>query len=161
MKAILLVGAALFFLQACTTTTTNDQTIRLQAQIDSLRQDLKKGYSPGTGELMSNIQLHHTKLWFAGSNGSWPLAEYQESLIRSGFKKVQLYHSQKPEAQLVAMIEPAMDSVEAAIHAKDKAAFIRQYQFMTSSCNSCHQATKHPFNIIKIPKLLPIDDQQY
>jgi len=161
MKAILLMGVTVFFLQACNTHTPNDQTARLQAQVDSLRQELKKSYVPGTGELMSNIQLHHTKLWFAGSNGSWPLAEYQESLIRSGFKKIQLYHSQKPEAQLVAMIAPAMDSVEEAIHAKDKASFIRQYQFMTSSCNSCHQATKHPFNVIKIPKLPPIDDQEY
>jgi len=161
MKAILLVGAILFFLQACNTITPNDRTVPLQAQIDSLRQELKKNYVPGTGELMSNIQLHHTKLWFAGNNGSWPLAEYQESLIRSGFKKVQLYHGQKPEGQLVAMIAPALDSVEAAIHKKDKATFIRQYQFMTSSCNACHQATKHPFNVIKIPQLLPMDDQEY
>lgn len=159
MKAIVLAGATLFFLQACN--TPNDGTARLRAQIDSLRQELKNTYVPGTGELMSNIQLHHTKLWFAGSNGSWPLAEYQESLIRSGFKKVQLYHGQKPEAQLVAMIAPAMDSVEAAIHAKNKTMFIRQYQFMTSSCNSCHQATKHPFNIIRIPTLVPMDDQKY
>jgi len=159
MKAIILVSATLFFLEACN--TRNDGTAPLRSQIDSLRQELKKSYVPGTGELMSNIQLHHTKLWFAGSNASWPLAEYQESLIRSGFKKVQLYHAQKPEAQLAAMIEPAMDSVEAAIHAKDRKMFIRQYQLMTSSCNSCHQATKHPFNVIKIPRLVPMDDQEY
>lgn len=159
MKAIILVSAALLFFEACN--TPNDQTARLKSQIDSLRQELKNRYVPGTGELMSNIQLHHAKLWFAGSNGSWPLAEYQESLIRSGFKKIQQYHAQKSEAQLVAMIAPAMDSVEAAIHSKDRKMFIRQYQFMTSSCNSCHQATKHPFNVIKIPKFLPIDDQEY
>jgi cytochrome c1 len=159
MKEIVLAGAVLISLQACN--TPNDRITRLNAQIESIQQELKKSYVPGTGELMSNIQLHHTKLWFAGSNGSWPLAEYQESLIRSGFKKVQLYHGEKPEAQLVAMIAPAMDSVEAAIHAKDRQLFVRQYQFMTNSCNSCHEATKHPYNVIRTPTLVPMDDQKY
>src|SRR5258708_2386494 len=65
-----------------------------QPQIDSLRLRLNNLYKPGMGEFMSNIQLHHAKLWFAGKYKNWPLAEYNESLIRSAFKKIQLYHGE-------------------------------------------------------------------
>jgi hypothetical protein len=131
--------------------------LQLHAQIDSLKDQLKKSYVPGTGELMTNIQIHHAKLWFAGSNSNWLLAEYQESLIRSGFKKVQQYHGQK----LVAMIEPAMDSVEKAIREKNAGSFRRQFEFMTSSCNNCHLVTDHPYNVILTPTNVPLDNQRY
>ncbi len=39
-------------------------------------------YQPGMGELMTTIQLHHAKLWFAGKNANWALAAYDESLIK-------------------------------------------------------------------------------
>lgn len=163
MKAIILkfsvVISTALLLGACN--QPNDHALQLQAQIDSLKDQLKKSYVPGTGELMTNIQIHHAKLWFAGKNNNWPLAEYQESLIRSGFKKIQLYHGQKPEATLVAMIEPAMDSVEMAIREKNAGLFKRQFDFMTSSCNSCHQATNHPYNVIVAPTLTLLDNQRY
>jgi hypothetical protein len=40
-------------------------------------------YTPGFGDLMSSIQVHHSKLWFAGKNQNWALAAYEESLIHS------------------------------------------------------------------------------
>jgi cytochrome c1 len=163
MKAIILkvfaVTCSALMSGACH--QSNDHTLQLQAQIDSLKDQWKKSYVPGTGELMTNIQMHHAKLWFAGKNSNWLLAEYQESLIRSGFRKIQQYHGQKPEAKLAAMIEPAMDSVERAIHEKNAGSFKRQFEFMTSSCNSCHQATNHPYNVIVIPSLVPLDNQRY
>jgi hypothetical protein len=163
MKAIILkffiVISSALLLGACD--RSNDKLLQLHAQIDSLKDQLKKSYVPGTGELMTNIQIHHAKLWFAGSNSNWLLAEYQESLIRSGFRKVQQYHGQKPEAKLVAMIEPAMDSVEKAIREKNAGSFKRQFEFMTSSCNNCHQVTDHPYNVILIPTNVPMDNQRY
>src|SRR5882762_577321 len=68
----------------------SEGTQGLQPQIDSLRLRLNNLYKPGMGEIMSNIQLHHAKLWFAGENKNWPLAEYNESLIESAFKRIQL-----------------------------------------------------------------------
>lgn len=163
MKAIILkfsvIISTALLLGACN--QPNDHTLQLQAQIDSLKDQLKKSYVPGTGELMTNIQIHHGKLWLAGKNSNWLLAEYQESLIRSAFRKVQQYHGQKPEAKLVAMIEPAMDSVEKAIREKNAGSFKRQFEFMTSSCNNCHQATHHPYNVIVAPSLVPLDNQRY
>lgn len=163
MKAIALkfsfVISTALMLGACN--QSNDQTLQLHAQIDSLKDQLKKSYAPGTGELMTNIQIHHAKLWFAGKYSNWPLAEYQESLIRSAFRKMQQYHGKNPEAKLIPMIEPAMDSVEKAIREKNAGSFKRQFDFMTSSCNSCHQATNHPYNYIVAPSIVPLDNQRY
>lgn len=92
---------SILFLSSCS--QSGNQTEHLQAQIDSLQSQLKKSYTPGMGELMSNIQLHHAKLWFAGKYRNWLLAKYQESLIVSAFKKIQYYHGNKPEAKIAVI----------------------------------------------------------
>jgi hypothetical protein len=165
MKSIFtLVSAVLLFAAprtGCNNHSHITKTQRLQLQIDSLQLRLNNLYKPGMGELMSNIQLHHSKLWFAGENQNWPLAEYNESLIQSAFKKIQLYHGDKPEAKAAFMIFPAMDSISNAIREKDKQSFERSFSLMTVTCNNCHSVTSHPFNLITIPKFPPVTDQDF
>ncbi|MEO6833090.1 MAG: hypothetical protein ABI378_11270, partial [Chitinophagaceae bacterium] len=55
----------------------NNQTQGLQNQIDSLNKKLADTYKPGFGEFMSGIQVHHNKLWFAGKNQNWALADFE------------------------------------------------------------------------------------
>src|ERR1700722_17015701 len=128
--AFILFSAAFF--AGCVSHT--DEVRRLQQQVDSLRTGLNNSYKPGMGELMSNIQLHHSKLWCAGENQNWPLAEYNESLIQSAFKKIQLYHGDKPEAKAALMIFPSMDSISNAIREKNKRSFERSFFLMTVTC---------------------------
>ena len=157
-----LVSTILLFsalVAGCNSHTEEAQS--LQPQNDSLRLLLNNLYKPGMGELMSNIQLHHSKLWFAGENQNWPLAEYNESLIQSAFKKIQLYHGNKSEAKAAFMIFPAMDSISKAISEKDKRSFERSFLLMTVTCNNCHTVTNHPFNVITIPKIPPVPDQDF
>ena len=46
-------------------------------------------YNPGVGELMNLIvQLRHTKLWLAGHEGNWALAEYESKELRSALANV-------------------------------------------------------------------------
>jgi hypothetical protein len=155
--AVILFSAALF--GGCV--SHNEESRRLQLQIDSLRASLNNSYKPGMGELMSNIQLHHSKLWFAGENKNWPLAEYNESLIQSAFKKIQLYHGKQPEAKAAFMIVPAMDSISKAISEKNKGSFERSFLLMTLTCNNCHAVTNHLFNVITIPTIPPVTDQDF
>lgn len=118
-------------------------------------------YTPGMGEIMSNIQLHHAKLWFAGENENWPLAEYNESLIQSAFKRIQTFHGDKAEAKTAFMIYPSMDSISNAIRQKDIRSFERSFRFMTLTCNNCHTVTRHEFNVITIPTTPPVTDQDF
>jgi hypothetical protein len=56
LTAVILFSAALF--GGCVSHT--EEVRGLQQQIDSLRAGLNNSYKPGMGELMSNIQLHHS-----------------------------------------------------------------------------------------------------
>jgi hypothetical protein len=159
MKLSILVFSSVLTLASCS--QHENQINQLQAQIDSLKKQSKNNYTPGFGELMSNIQLHHAKLWFAGDNRNWELAKYQESLILSAFKKIQKFHGNDPEAKIAAMITPAMDSVDQAIESKNLIAFRQSFLFLNASCNGCHQATKRSFNVIVTPTVPPITNQLY
>ena len=155
MKRIVIIGPiilifAVVLLLMFTACNTQTQTIPppqpLQARLDSLEQRLRHAYTPGFGELMLNIQVHHAKLWFAGKNGNWQLAAYDESLIRSAFQKIRAFHPDNPNT---------------AITSKDPVAFRRSFTYLTTTCNNCHAVTKHAFNVITIPNSEPIGNQDY
>jgi len=159
---LLLIGILLVMFTAC---SQRPQPIApaqpLQARLDSLEQRLRHTYTPGFGELMLNVQVHHAKLWFAGKNGNWQLAAYDESLIRSAIRKIRTFHPDDPNTAATAMIDVPMDSIDAAIAHKDPTAFRRSFTYLTTTCNNCHTVTKHPFNFIMIPKTEPFGNQDY
>src|SRR5438128_1393337 len=69
----------------------------LQSKIDSLQQQLSKSYKPGLGEFMSSIQVHHEKLWFAGMNENWQLADFEINEIKEAIEDIQTYCTDRPE----------------------------------------------------------------
>ncbi|MDB5025474.1 MAG: signal peptide protein [Mucilaginibacter sp.] len=134
----------------------------LQARIDSLQNELHSAYKPGTGAIMNTIvQPHHLKLWFAGQHRNWALAEYERQELMGGFEKVRTLHKDKPEAAAVVMIFPAMDAIEKAIREKDDQAFKNNFALLTNTCNTCHQALKYGFNVIKVPANNSFDNQSF
>jgi hypothetical protein len=134
----------------------------LQARIDSLQNEVHSAYKPGTGAIMNTIvQPHHLKLWFAGQNKNWALAEYERQELMGGFEKIQKLHKDKPEAAAVAMIFPALDAIEKAIREKDAKAFKNNFALLTNTCNTCHQALKYGFNVIKVPATNSFDNQSF
>jgi hypothetical protein len=133
----------------------------LQAQVDSLQLKLDAAYKPGLGEFMSGIQVHHAKLWFAGSAGNWKLANFEIGEIKETLDDVEKYCSDRPEVSSLPMIRPAVDSVSAAIGAGSLPAFKNAFTQLTTFCNNCHRATKHEFNVIKVPDSPPFTNQVY
>lgn len=59
-----------------------DNTQGLQNRIDSLEAILADTYKPGFGDFMSSIQVHHNKLWFAGQNQNWKLADFEVHVVK-------------------------------------------------------------------------------
>ncbi len=133
----------------------------LQAQVDSLQIKLDAAYKPGLGEFMSGIQVHHAKLWFAGSAGNWKLADFEIGEIKETLDDIGKYCADRPEVSSLPMIRPAVDSVSAAIGASSLPAFNHAFTLLTTFCNNCHRATKHEFNVIKVPDSPPITNQVY
>lgn len=143
------------------TATLQRQVDSLRQQVDSLRQQVARGYAPGFGEFMAGIQVHHVKLWFAGTAGNWPLARYELGEISEALDDIAKHETARRESALVGMLRPALDSVGAAVAKADTTRFRHSYRLLTSTCNACHRDTDHGFNVIKIPDRQPFSDQTF
>ena len=128
-----------------------DHTALLQTRIDSLEMKLAKTYRPGFGEFMGYIQIHHVKLWFAGQESNWELADFELHEIMETMEGIRQYQSERPESRKISMIKPALDSVGVAIEKQDSALFVKNYDLLTETCNACHRATNFGFNVVKVP----------
>jgi len=140
---------------------SHSQIDSLQSQIDSLQSQLKNSYAPGFGEFMSGIQVHHEKLWFAGINQNWKLADFEIHEIEESLDDIKKYCTDRPESKSTDMINAPLDSVSKAIVSKNETEFKSGYLLLTNTCNSCHQATNHEFNVITIPTTPPFSNQVF
>jgi hypothetical protein len=110
---------------------------------------------------MSSIQVHHEKLWFSGQYQNWELAEFESNEIKEALDGIRSYCTDRPEAQSLNLIDPAMDSIDNAIKQKNSTAFKNSFTLLTATCNNCHQTTNHAFNVIKIPETPPFSNQEF
>ena len=133
----------------------------MQAKIDSLQKKLAETYKPGFGEFMSGIQTHHAKLWFAGQNKNWALAEFEMHEIQEALDAILKFCSERPEVKQMGMINPAIDSINNAIGQKNPELFKSSFILLTNTCNKCHKATDHGFNVVTVPTNLPVVNQDF
>jgi hypothetical protein len=152
-------GVMVLLIVACG--QSQPDTVSLQTQVDSLQRKLDNSYRPGLGEFMSGIQVHHAKLWFAGSAANWGLSDFETKEIRESIDDINLYCLDRPEVASIPMIMPSLDSIDAAIRNKSIPQFKSAFILLTNTCNNCHRATKHEFNVIKIPDSPPFTNQVY
>src|SRR4029077_3830165 len=66
----------------------------------ALRQASPPPYVPGLGEIMTLTQMRHSKLWFAGEAGNWPLASYELDELHEGMDDAATYHPTHKDATL-------------------------------------------------------------
>lgn len=158
MKRLFALVLPLAFL-ACD--QSHSDNAALEKRIDSLEQKLAGSYRPGLGEFMSDIQVHHAKLWFAGTNENWRLADFEIHEIMEAVDDIKQYETDRPEVKEIPMLTGALDSVNAAIGQKDPAAFHRSFVLLTNTCNKCHQAVNYDFNQVKIPDSPPFSNQVF
>lgn len=130
----------------------------LQKRVSELE---NRAYKPGFGEFMNTIQLHHSKLWFAADARNWALAQYELDEMKETFEDLRQYVTDRPEVQSIQMIQPALDGIERSVASKDQDQFKSAYILLTNTCNTCHKATKHDYNIIKVPSQPPVTNQQF
>ncbi len=152
----------LFFVQlifSCNQGTGD--TKNLEARIDILEKKLNNTYKPGFGEFMSMIQVHHAKLWFAGLNQNWKLADFEIHEMMEAVDGIKKYDTDRSESKNVSMIEPALDSVNTAIKEKNLSLFKNDFSVLTNTCNNCHRAVNYPFNDVKIPETPPFSNQVF
>jgi hypothetical protein len=138
-----------------------DRVASLEKQIDSLGKRIDSIYTPGLGEFMVSIQLHHAKLWFAGKNGNWELADFELGEIQEDLDNINHYNRDRSEIKDLPMLYSPLDSLKTAVRNKNEVLFNRSFILLTNTCNNCHQVTKHGFNKIKIPETPPVSNQVF
>lgn len=124
-----------------------------------LQQKLNSSYNPGFGDFMNSIQVHHAKLWFAGINQNWELADFEIHEIEEGLNDIKEYHADRSETRSIDMIDKPLANVSNAIQKKNESDFKSNYTILTNTCNSCHQATQHGFIQITVPETPPFSNQ--
>jgi hypothetical protein len=157
MKTFFIAVIIIFSISACNRSSETKRT--LQARIDSLEKKLADTYKPGFGEFMSSIQVHHAKLWFAGQNKNWKLAEFEVHEIIETVDAVQRYQAEREESKKVNMLSSSLDSMSLAIQQQNLSSFNHNFVLLTNTCNNCHRATNFGFNIVKIPDTPPFNNQ--
>jgi hypothetical protein len=158
MKPLTLLCLSLITL-SCNQKSNNNQ--QLQARIDSLEKELANTYKPGLGEFMSGIQVHHAKLWFAGQNQNWELADFELHEIMEALDDIKTFNTDRPEIKSLTMIYPPLDSLNKSVQQKNSASFKSNFVLLTTTCNNCHRDTDHGFNVIKIPDTPPFSNQEF
>lgn len=159
MKPLYLLVIITFGICACNQSSETKK--KLQAKIDSLEKKLANAYKPGFGEFMSNIQVHHVKLWFAGQSQNWKLADFEIHEITETLDAIQQFQTEREESKKTEMLRPALDSVNNAIQQQNPALFKSSYSLLTNTCNNCHRATNFEFNVVKIPDTPPFSNQSF
>lgn len=156
--------ALLFFIVFCFFTACQDrhnEVSQMQKQIDSLQHRLDESYTPGLGEFMSSIQVHHAKLWFSGINSNWKLAEFELVEIQESLDDIKKFITDRPEVKSIEMINPTLENLTKAIQAKNIEGFKSGYELLTNTCNKCHMDTAHEFNLITAPTSPPFSNQRF
>jgi hypothetical protein len=159
MKKIFFILPIFFFILSCHHSTSNTQI--LQAKIDSLNKITSNTYKPGFGEIMSSIQRHHSKLWFAGQNQNWKLADFEVHEIMEALDDIKEFQKERKESRMIDMANPALTAISSAIQQKSFAKFRESFSFLTTTCNNCHKAVNFEFIKIKIPESSPFANQDF
>lgn len=117
-------------------------------------------FTPRLNTLMMVTQLGHFKLWYAGAEQNWPLANYELARIRDAIIDTERYFADKSGSKM-SIMKPAADDLDQAIKAKDSAKFAAAYLRLTATCNACHEQNGVGFIKIRVPRLSPIETSPF
>jgi len=146
-------------LLSCTQTSEKEQ--QLEKRIEQLEKQISESYKPGFGEMMSSIQAHHSKLWFAGKNNNWKLASFEVKELNEILEDIKIFQQDRLETKKMDMINPSLKNVAKAIALKSFDEFKKSFTQLTNNCNQCHKQTDFGYNKVKIPDTSPFSNQEF
>lgn len=134
---------------------------------ESVEGRLKKleASAPGIGKVMSGVQAHFAKLYFAGEARNWKLAEFEMHEVEENLDQSVAIRPEENGVNMVgvadAFKQTQLTALKEAIRRQSGDLFQKSYAESVATCNGCHQATGRPFLIITIPTAPPVPNQQW
>jgi hypothetical protein len=111
-------------------------------------------------DIMSAVQFRHSKLWTAGQQENWELAAYELELVKSSLTDAIAFYTDIP-VENITMVDPPIKSIESAITGRNRAAFSKAFNALTTGCNSCHQSIGRGFIVMRVPTASPFGNQSF
>ena len=173
MKNSLAFCAIAMLLSACTSRVDEgaaQEIAALRNQMEALqaRQSaLQDNEAPKAelGQQMLMIQIRHARLWAAGEDENWLLAQFQLAELNEALDDVveqngdhAALQPQKLSVVLPAIMKPAVAQLRTAINDGSKSEFERAYDGLSNACSSCHKAADHGFLVIQRPRTPTLDN---
>jgi hypothetical protein len=104
----------------------------------------------GLDVAMIEIDYRFAELYHAGVDGNWPYAEYQVGKLQLAMDlALERRPARAPSAR--ALFSPALDRVNRAVEATDRAAFTSAMNVLAESCRGCHSAENVPSFGVSMP----------
>jgi hypothetical protein len=123
-------------------------------------------YHPSLGDLMTMaVQPRHIKVGLAGKARDWAYLTYESGELRNAFNRIArttpVYRENNLSDLFASGVMPAIDTLDAAIKAKNPAKLDAAYAGVTQACNTCHAALDHAFVVIRAPLASPYTDKDF
>ncbi len=111
---------------------------------------------PGMDRLMAEVGPRMHRLCFAARAGNWPLAAY---FYASVVKQLRLAAFLRPKYAMAMAVYLEKDAapVQAALRARDPAAFESAYAAMVARANHYHEVFAKPYIVWRTPATPPED----
>lgn len=149
---------------------------RLKSSNDSLSKTMERMYKEGVpgkeehhghedeheedevevSNIMTNIQRHFGKLYFAGKAENWELAEFYAHEVEEAMEELEESHVVEDGINISQFMKimglTPLEHLDEAVDKKDITEFNAAYTAQIAQCNACHAATKHAYIQIKEPE---------
>lgn len=109
---------------------------------------------PGLGTVMIEYSNRYTNTYYAAKGGNWDLAAYQ---LKEALEIQEVGEATRPGRApgLKDFEDDYLSKVQAAIDAKDSAAFEKAFKAGINGCNNCHAQQGFPFISYELPAAPP------
>lgn len=128
----------------------------LQAEVERLKKVV-----PDQAHAMQDVDYHFSNLWFAASQGNWPLAQFYLNETKSHLHwAVRIIPIRKDAQQREIKLEDMLQSLEngplkelnSAVQAQNRQKFVAAYEFTLATCHACHKTVDKPYLRPRIPE---------
>lgn len=136
------------------------QINRLQT---SIAESAERDYELAIG--MGHMQAWMDKLYFSGTEGNWPLADFYlheleettEEMVQANLVK----HKQPLTPLFESLLIPEIERLEDVVDHPDSELFLRHYDQLVRACNDCHNQTGYGYIQMQRPESPAYTNQRF